>query len=50
MRGFWSELGCLPVSAMVHIPTAHEALNEEGAWFSDAERWDGYVGHTLAQL
>lgn len=50
MRGFLSELGCLPVSAMVHLPKAHEALNEEGAWLSDAERWDGYVGRTFAQL
>ncbi|MGY6552440.1 MAG: NADPH-dependent FMN reductase [Erythrobacter sp.] len=50
MRGFLSELGCLPVSAMVHLPKAHEALNEEGEWISDAERWDGYVGRTFAQL
>lgn len=50
MRTFLSELGCLPVSAMVHIPRAEEALNESGAWASDAERWDGYVGRTLLQL
>lgn len=50
MRTFLSELGCLPVSAMVHIPKAEEALNEGGAWASDAERWDGYVGRTLLQL
>jgi chromate reductase, NAD(P)H dehydrogenase (quinone) len=50
MRGFLSELGCLPVSAMVHLPKAHEALSEEGAWISDAERWDGYVARTLTQL
>lgn len=50
MRGFLSELGCLPVSAMVHLPNAHEVIDEEGAWTIDAERWDGYVGRTFAQL
>lgn len=50
MRGFLSELGCLPVSAMVHIPKAQEALAEDGAWQADADDWDGYLGRTLAQL
>jgi chromate reductase len=50
MRGFLSELGCLPVSAMVHLPKAHETIDDSGAWISDAERWDGYVGRTFAQL
>ena len=50
MRTFLSELGCLPVSAMVHIPKAQEALNEDGTWAGDADRWDGYVGRTLMQL
>lgn len=50
MRGFLSELGCLPVSAMVHIPKAQEALTEDGAWENDADDWDGYLGRTLAQL
>ena len=50
MRTFLSELGCLPVSAMVHLPKAQEALDEDGAWTGQAERWDGYVGRTLAQL
>ncbi|MCG6122872.1 MAG: NAD(P)H-dependent oxidoreductase [Microvirga sp.] len=50
MRGFLSELGCLPVSAMTHLPKAQEVLDEGGAWTSDAARWDGYVGRTLGQL
>ena len=50
MRTFLSELGCLPVSAMVHLPKAQEVLSEDGTWIADAERWDGYVGRTLAQL
>ncbi len=50
MRTFLSELGCLPVSAMVHIPKAQDALNEDGTWASHAERWDSYVGRTLSQL
>ncbi len=50
MRGFLSELGCLPVSAMTHIPKAQEVLNDDGAWTLDAEKWDGYVGRTLGQL
>ncbi len=50
MRTFLSELGCLPVSAMVHIPKAQEALNEDGTWASEPDRWDGYVGRTLLQL
>jgi len=50
MRGFLSELGCLPVSAMVHIPRAQDALDEEGQWQNDSERWDDYAGRTLTQL
>ncbi|MEQ8964824.1 MAG: NAD(P)H-dependent oxidoreductase [Azospirillaceae bacterium] len=50
MRGFLSELGCLPVSAMVHIPRAQDVLDEAGAWTQEASRWDGYVGRTLTQL
>lgn len=50
MRTFLSELGCLPVSAMVHVPKAQEALTEDGAWSSDADRWDSYIGRTFSQL
>ena len=50
MRGFLSELGCLPVSAMVHIPKAQEALSEDGTWATDPDAWDSYLGRTLTQL
>lgn len=52
MRVFLSELGCLPVSAMVHIPKAHEVLASDGTFLSDAEksRWMQYIGRTLEQL
>lgn len=50
MRGFLSELGCLPVSAMVHLAKVQEALDEDGGWTKDEGRWDGYVGRTMAQL
>lgn len=52
MRTFLSELGCLPVSAMIHIPKAQEVLTESGeiAEGEDAEAWQGYFHRTLAQL
>jgi chromate reductase, NAD(P)H dehydrogenase (quinone) len=50
MRTFLSELGCLPVSAMVHVPNAQEVLAESGLWISDRDRWDGYLGRTFSQL
>ncbi|MEC4767741.1 NAD(P)H-dependent oxidoreductase [Halomonas sp. CUBES01] len=50
MRTFLSELGCLPVSAMIHIPKAQETLNEDGHFAQDQERWEGYFGRTLGQL
>ncbi|WP_180287587.1 hypothetical protein [Puniceibacterium antarcticum] len=50
MRGFLSELGCLPVLAMVHIPKLQEVLAGDGTWCGDAEQWDGYLGRTLERL
>lgn len=52
MRSVLSELGCLPVSAMVHIPHAHKVLDEHGAFANgvDQDRWEGYFGRTLIQL
>ncbi|WP_207623946.1 NADPH-dependent FMN reductase [Rhodobacter calidifons] len=52
MRTFLSELGCLPVSAMIHVPKAQEVFTEDGGYAPgvDGERWDGYIGRTLAQL
>ncbi|MDQ2068630.1 NADPH-dependent FMN reductase [Natronospira bacteriovora] len=52
MRAFLSELGCLPVSAMIHVPRAGEALTEDGDFAAgeDGEAWSGYFGRTFSQL
>lgn len=52
MRAFLSEMGCLPVSAMIHIPKAQEVFDADGSYLEgvDAERWEGYLGRTMAQL
>ena len=52
MRTFLAELGCLPVSAMIHIPKAQEVLDETGSCQAgqDVQAWTGYFGRTLAQL
>ena len=52
MRTFLSELGCLPVSAMVHVPKAQEVFDEAGDCFEgiDKGQWDGYFDRTMQQL
>lgn len=53
MRAFLSELGCLPVSAMLHFPKAQEVFDEEGDYLdsvSDAARWDSYFNRAFLQL
>lgn len=50
MRTFLAELGCLPVSAMIHVPHAQQALEEDGRFHDDTERWVDYFGRTLGQL
>lgn len=53
MRTFLSELGCLPVSAMVHVPKAQTVFEENGKFtqaVEDVDRWVGYFGRTLNQL
>lgn len=52
MRTFLSELGCLPVSAMIHIPKAHEVLADDGSFLEnvDSEEWANYFGRTFTQL
>ncbi len=50
LRGFLSELGCLPVSAMIHVPRAAQALDETGQFQDDPQRWQGYLERTLLQL
>lgn len=52
LRPFLSELGCIPVSAMVHIPKAHEAFDEAGQPLDAATegRWSSYFGRSFDQL
>ncbi len=52
MRTYLSELGCLPVSAMIHLPKAQEVFDEAGDYFPDVDgtQWNGYLGRTFAQL
>jgi NAD(P)H-dependent FMN reductase len=52
MRSYLSELGCLPVSAMIHIPKAHEVLGSNGDFLGnvDAEAWAGYFDRAFMQL
>ena len=52
MRTFLSELGCLPVSAMIHLPKAQEVLDEEGGYLQQAEAdaWRGYLDRSFDQL
>lgn len=53
MRTFLSELGCLPVSAMIHVPKAQTVFEENGKFnqeVKDTDRWIQYFGRTLNQL
>jgi NAD(P)H-dependent FMN reductase len=52
MRTFLAELGCLPVSAMIHIPKAQEVLKEDGSYAKGANDadWTGYCERTFGQL
>lgn len=52
MRTFLSELGCLPVSAMIHIPKAQEVFDEQGVAADESEQtqWDNYMNRTMHQL
>lgn len=53
LRPILSELGCLPVSAMIHIPKAQEILDEDGCVIGsedDLKRWSSYVDRCFSQL
>ena len=52
MRTFLSELGCLPVSAMIHVPKAQAVFDPAGGYADgvDGPGWDGYLDRTLDQL
>ena len=52
MRTFLSELGCLPVSAMIHVPRAQEIFAADGSPQAgeDKDSWFDYFSRTLNQL
>lgn len=52
MRTFLSELGCLPVSAMIHVPKAQEIFNEDGQLQAGQEQalWFDYFGRAFNQM
>ena len=50
LRPILSELGCLPVSAMIHIPNAGNILEEDGSVIQDEERWESYTDRCFSQL
>ena len=52
MRTYLSELGCLPVSAMIHVPKAQEVFGPDGAYLDgvDGGAWAGYLGRAFDQL
>jgi len=52
MRTYLSELGCLPVSAMIHVPKAQEVFSETGAAQAevDEDSWFDYFDRTIKQL
>lgn len=52
MRTFLAELGCLPVSAMIHVPKAQDVFDQEGAAQNSEEQtsWFDYFGRAFNQL
>jgi NAD(P)H-dependent FMN reductase len=52
MRTFLSELGCLPVSSMIHVPKAQEVFEADGSLQEGENQasWFGYFARTFAQL
>jgi len=52
MRSFLSELGCLPVSAMIHVPKAQAVFDEDGSTQEgeDQDSWFDYFGRSFNQL
>ncbi len=52
MRTFLSELGCLPVSAMIHVPKAQEVFAPDGSPMTGVDQgsWFDYFGRTFNQL
>lgn len=50
LRPILSELGCLPVSAVIHIPNAGQAIDQDGKWADGDKSWETYTERCWAQL
>ena len=55
LRSTLSELGCLPVSAMIHIPKAQEILTRDGAVdcsedTDNNKKWERYCARCFSQM
>ena len=52
LRPVLSELGCLPVSAMIHVPNASKMFSIDGTLTDPSvqERWDNYGARSWGQL
>jgi chromate reductase, NAD(P)H dehydrogenase (quinone) len=50
LRPILSELGCLAVSAMIHIPKAQEVFDEAGMATKGEAEWDAYADRCFSQL
>lgn len=52
MRTYLSELGCLPVSSMIHVPKAQEIFAADGSMQAgeDKDAWFDYFTRTFNQL
>jgi len=52
MRTFLSEIGCLPVSAMVHVPKAQEVFNQAGEVEAEttSDDWGRYFDRAFSQM
>ena len=53
LRPVLSELGCLPVSAMVQVARASDVFDEDGEVVGGEEKrkeWERYAGRTWSQL
>lgn len=53
MRTFLAELGCLPVSAMIHIPKAQTVFQGGGDFNTKVDntaQWQSYLDRTFKQL
>jgi chromate reductase, NAD(P)H dehydrogenase (quinone) len=52
LRPILSELGCLPVSAMIHLPKVQEILKEDGSLIQEdtQARWGSHLDRCFSQL